>query len=238
MGSIRELREEFVVSADTVRRDLNDLVADHSHEFERYHGGLRLTEEAKRQRSGNAVVSNLGEFSDSSSARTAADLIQDGYVVVLNGGAAVRRIASYLPEHRQAQIITNSLDVALALARRPHVEVVVVGDRLKGESLLPLGDGAYRFLATTHAHLCILSACSVEFERGVSVADVEEFALKRAMVDCAARLAVIVDAETIGRADPYVVAPSAHLTHLLVEGEVPDEALAPFRAAGTIVIQG
>src|SRR6201993_2392754 len=122
-----DLVAEFGVSPDTVRRDLRDL--DEAGMLRRVHGGALprrgdtdpLPLRARRAPEAKASI-----------ARRAAQIVHDGQVVMLDGGTTTLEVARALPDPLSATVVTNSLPIALALADRPRVEVVVIGGSLRG----------------------------------------------------------------------------------------------------------
>jgi len=61
--------------------------------------------------------------------------------------------------------------------------------------------------------------------------------VKRAMIASSAEVVALTSAEKLGMAAPYIVGPLSDLTHLVIERSVPDELLAPYRAAGITIVR-
>ena len=55
------------------------------------------------------------------------------------------------------------------------------------------------------------------------------------MVDASADVIALATADKLSAGSPYVVAPVAELTHMVVEASTPDELLDPYRALGVTV---
>lgn len=115
---------------------------------------------------------------------------------------------------------------------------MVIGGRLYKESLATVGAATVEALSMVRADICMVGVCSLHPEVGISVLDPEEAHVKRAMIAGAAEVVAVADGEKLGTAAPYVVGPLTALTHLVTEANVPDEALAPYRARGITVLQG
>jgi len=84
----------------------------------------------------------------------------------------------------------------------------------------------------------MLGVCSLHPQAGISVPDLEEAHVKRAMIAGAAEVVALASAEMLGTAAPYIVGPLSALTHLVIERSVAHEALAPYKALGITVVQG
>jgi DeoR/GlpR family transcriptional regulator of sugar metabolism len=97
------LGKELGVSIDTIRRDLRDLAADGR--LQRVHGGAlpaspATTSYIDRQR--NLTPEKI------SIAVKAAQLVQDGMVIVMDGGITNVQTAEHLPHELHATVITHN----------------------------------------------------------------------------------------------------------------------------------
>jgi DeoR/GlpR family transcriptional regulator of sugar metabolism len=228
-----ELSAALGISEDTIRRDLREL--DDAGLLQRVHGGALPRPTAvgsyrARQQQAPAAKASI--------AQAATGLFRDGQVIMMDGGTTTLQVATHLPPTLRATVITNSPPIAVALAEHPGVTVEVIGGRLYKDSLVAVGAAAVEALRMIRADLCLLGVCSLHPEIGISVPNLEEVYVKRAMIANAAEVVALADAEKLGTATAFVVAPIHELTHLVTERSVPAEALAPYRAHNITVIQG
>jgi DeoR/GlpR family transcriptional regulator of sugar metabolism len=226
-----ELSAALHVSEDTIRRDLREL-AD-AGLLQRVHGGALPSSPAAasyavRQRQSSSAKAEI--------AQVASQLVRNGQVIILDGGTTTLQVAQRLPADLHATVITNSPPIAVALAEHPNVEVIIIGGRLYKASLVAIGAVVVETLRSIRADLCMLGVCSLHPEVGISVPDLEEAHVKRAMISGAAEVVALASAEKLGTASPYVVGPLSELTHLVTERSVPGETLAPYRALGITVV--
>jgi DeoR/GlpR family transcriptional regulator of sugar metabolism len=227
-----ELSAGLGVSEDTIRRDLRELAE--AGLLQRVHGGALPSSPAAASytaRQGQATGAKAAV------AQAAARLVRDGQVILLDGGTTTLQVAQHLPAELRATVITNSPPIAAALAEHPAVEVIVIGGRLYKQSLVTIGAATVDALRSMRADVCMLGVCSLHPELGISVPDLEEAHVKRAMVDGAAEVIALATSEKLGTAAPYVVGPIAELTHLVTERAVPEETLALYSAKGITVIR-
>lgn len=228
-----ELSQRFSVSEDTVRRDLREL-AEAGH-LQRVHGGglSRSPAEASyRERERHAPQAK------ESIARAAVRLVQNGQVIVLDGGTTTLAVAQRLPGELRATAITNSPLIAAELANHAGLEVVLIGGCLYKESMVTIGSAVVDTLRGIHADLCLLGVCSLHPELGISVPNLEESSVKRAMIAGAQQVVALADAEKLGTASTYVVAPITALTYLVTERSIPEDTLDAYRASGVTVLKG
>jgi DeoR/GlpR family transcriptional regulator of sugar metabolism len=212
------------VSADTIRRDLDELAR--AGLLLRVHGGALpprpgwLTHaERSRERPDEKVAI----------ARVAAGLLQDGQVIVLDGGTTTLQVAQQLPAGLRATIATNSPVIATALAEHRGIQVLVVGGRLMAGDLVAVGAETVATLRSIRADVCILGVCSLHPEAGIGVHDYDEAPVKLAMIEGAARVIAVAAANKLDTMAPFHVAPITELTHLVTERDVPDAIVARYR---------
>ena len=219
------------VSEDTIRRDLNDLTE--AGILQRVHGGALPRAHSlpyeQRVRETDAARRAMAE--------TAARLIHDGQVVILDSGSSVREVVAHLPTSLRATIVTNSVPVASALIHHPEVEVQVIGGRLTTDAQAMVGVPVVEALRQLRADLCLLGVCSLHPDIGISMLDVEEAYVKRAMIEQAAEVAAVVGAAKLGTAAPYVIGPLSALTYVVMDDSIEHHVLAPYQERGIIVVR-
>ena len=227
-----ELSAALNVSEDTIRRDLRELAE--SGLLQRVHGGALPRSPAAAS---FAIRQSQAPSAKAAIANAAAQLVRNGQVIILDGGTTTLQVAQRLPLDLRATIITNSPPIAVALAEHPAVEVIVIGGRLLQDSLVTIGAATVEALHMIRADLCMLGVCSLHPEIGISVPNLEEAHVKRAMIAGAAEVVALAGAEKLGTAVPYIVGPLSDLTHLVTERTVSDEILAPYRAQGITIVR-
>ena len=227
-----DLSAALNVSEDTIRRDLREL-AD-AGQLQRVHGGAL-------PRSPSAASFSVRERqalpAKAAIARVAAQLVRPGQVIILDGGTTTLQVAQQLPPDLHATVITNSPPIAVALAEHPCVEVVIIGGRLAKAARVAVGAATVEALHMIRADLCLLGTCGLHPETGISVLELEEAHVKRAMIAGAAEVVALASADKLGAAGPYIVGPLNALTHLITERAVADEALAPYHALGMTILR-
>jgi DeoR/GlpR family transcriptional regulator of sugar metabolism len=85
------------------------------------------------------------------------------------------------------------------------------------------------------ADIVVLGLCSLHPEIGITVLDLEESYVKRAMIANTAEVVAVSSAEKLGSAASYVVGPVGDLTHLVTERSSGHD-LEPYRALGVEVV--
>lgn len=223
-----ELAERLGVSVDTVRRDLLELEA--AGQLRRVHGGAvrpapgprRFTDRVQQDAGGKAAVG-----------ARAARLLRAGDVVAVGGGTTTLELARRIAPDLQATVVTASPDVALALRHLPDVQVVVLGGTLDRTSQTLVGAETIAQIQTLRPDTCIVGACSIHPQLGLTMREREEAQVMRALVERSSRVIALATAEKLGTAAPFVV--SERVDALV--SDAPASALADYAAAGIELVR-
>jgi DeoR/GlpR family transcriptional regulator of sugar metabolism len=226
-----DLGAELGVSADTIRRDLREL--DEVGQLRRVHGGaLPRTGDAAPF----AARARRAPEAKASIARRAAELIDDGQVIILDGGTTTVEVARALRPDLRATVVTTSPPVAVALSEHRWIDIAVIGGTLRRDALVAVGAETVDALRMIRADVVMLGVCGLHPEVGVTANDLEEAQAKRAMIDGAAAVVALADHDKLGTAMPVVVAQINVITALITDGDANDQSLEPYRAAGIDVL--
>ena len=215
------------VSRDTIRRDLDELAA--AGVLKRVHGGALP---AAAGGAPWAVRREQAVEAKEAIAHATAKLLHPGQVIFLDAGTTALEVARALPPDLDATIVTNSPPAAAVLADHPTAEVILLGGQLRKDAIAAAGAATVEAIERIQADVCVLGVCSLHPEIGISVLDLEESYVKRAMIDHAAEVVAVTAADKLGSAGPYVVAPLDQLTRLVTDTTAAKDALAPFRKLG------
>jgi DeoR/GlpR family transcriptional regulator of sugar metabolism len=196
----RDLAHELGISEDSIRRDLRDLAAA-GHCQRVYGGAVPISRALVDYRSRAGVEPE----SKRRIARRAAQLINPGDRVILDGGTTTLAVARALPADLQATVITHSPTIAAALVDHPTVEILLLGGRVYKHSAVACGAATAEAARAITADLFLLGVTGVHAEHGLTTGDAEEAAMKRTLAGQAADTYVLASAEKIGAVSPYRV---------------------------------
>jgi DeoR/GlpR family transcriptional regulator of sugar metabolism len=219
------------VSPDTVRRDLQELAE--AGLLRRVHGGALPPAIGARP---YAARREQAPAAKAAIARATCRLLHSGQVILLDAGTTTLEVARHLPSDLRATVVTNSPPIAVALAEHPTVEVFVLGGRLDRAARATVGAATVEALRSVRADVLVLGICSLHPDVGITVSDLEESYVKRAMIANAAEVVAVSSADKLGSAGPFVVGPLDELTHLVTERASPSADLDAYRARGVEVV--
>src|SRR6266700_3576074 len=113
-----ELSQALDVSIDTVRRDLRELAQGGL--VRRVHGGALPPVAGARP---YAMRREQATAAKEAIARRTQSLLSDDQVILLDAGTTTLEVARHLRPELRATVITNSPEIAVALADHPRVDV-------------------------------------------------------------------------------------------------------------------
>jgi DeoR/GlpR family transcriptional regulator of sugar metabolism len=200
------------VSLDTVRRDLDEL--ESAGAVRRVHGGALPPSPSPRRFVDRREIDVPEKAAIAGAAR---GLVADGQVVLLGGGTTVLELARRLPDTLRATVVTSAPDVAVALLDHRGLEVVLLGGPVNADTRTVVGGEAVEALRSLHADLCLLGACSLDAEAGLTVLHRDEAIVERAMLARARRVGVLAAAGKLRSAGPFVVGALADVDVLVTD---------------------
>ena len=193
-ASLGDLASLLRVSESTIRRDLDSL--EESGSAKRTHGGAFYTGPSPQLphflSRDEALAGQKRQI-----AHRAADLVQEGDVVLLDGGSTTYELAQQLVG-RQIQVVTNSLPVANLFTSSEGTDLIFIGGYIHSRTGVSLGPYANEMLSTLNVHRAILSVAGVS-DGGYFNSNLLLVETERAMSACADQTVVLADSTKFGR---------------------------------------
>jgi DeoR family transcriptional regulator, fructose operon transcriptional repressor len=199
--TVGELAERFGVSIDTVRRDLDQLSADGV--LVRTYGGAVSLSTAFRTDSAVDQRLALLEEEKEQIAVLAAELVQDGSTIMINGGTTTLALARNLRQHRDLTVATNNLLVPGALPPTAIRDVYIFGGAVRTLTLTTIGPVSFRANSGAEldisCDLALIGVGAVSADAGYTTSNLAEAAMMQEMISRAARVAILADSSKFGR---------------------------------------
>ncbi|MFF5505680.1 DeoR/GlpR family DNA-binding transcription regulator [Streptomyces roseolus] len=227
----KDVAADLRLSEDTVRRDLRDLAAEGL--CQRVYGGALPVSPAVVDYDARQALASDAKRKVAS---LAAGLVRPGGSVILDGGTTALAVARALPRDLACTVITHSPTIATALIDHPRAELFLIGGRVFKHSAVTCGAAAVEAARNVSAELCLLGVTGVHPEAGLTTADADEAAMKRALSARAADTYVLASSEKIGTASPYRVLPWESITGLITDADPEDATVGRLRALGVDVL--
>ncbi|MDR7122096.1 transcriptional repressor AgaR [Rheinheimera soli] len=218
--AVRELADRFAVSEVTIRSDL--AVLDQKKLLVRSRGGALINSELSRELSlkekrhcYSALKQQLGA--------AAAGLIRDGDRVILDSGTTTQQVAAHLADHKDLIVMTNGLNIAMELAQKEEVEVMLTGGLLRKKSMSFYGNVAEKSLRDYNFNKLILGVDGFDLKAGLTTHFEKEASLNRLMCDIANEIIVVTDSSKFDQRAFHVICGSANIHSLVTDSGIPEQ---------------
>jgi len=192
--STARVARALAISEETARKDFELLEAGGL--LSRKHGGVVRHDDHRRDLSlDSREITNVAE--KKAIAALALEQIHAGDTVFFDASSTVFYLASMLP-NVEIIALTTALKVAIELARRPAIQVILSGGIVGHGSLSCNPDFDSTILERCHVQKAFLSCRGVDAGRGLSEASAEHAAVKRKVVALADQIILLADNSKIG----------------------------------------
>lgn len=200
--TVEDLTRRFEVSAQTIRKDLNDLCDRRS--LTRVHGGAIIASGIEN------VAYEARRFVAAEEKRAigiaAAAQIPNGSSLFINIGTTTEEVASALTSHEDLLVITNNLNVAMQLYRHPRIEVIVAGGTVRRTDGAVIGSTANNLITQFKVDYAIIGASAIDEEGALLDFDYREVQAAQAIIANARSVMLVADSTKMRRSAPVRIA--------------------------------
>jgi DeoR/GlpR family transcriptional regulator of sugar metabolism len=186
-----DLCQEMDVSEDTIRRDLVEL-SDLGQIIKVHGGALSVSFHTSLQPTRVYLQDKKKVV-----AEKAVRMIREGMFVLTTGGTTIIEMAKMLPPDLKATFITGSLHAAMEYIQHPHIDVILIGDRLSRNSRITVGGEAIEKIKEIKADICFLGINAIDAELGISDNDWDVVQVKKAMISSSSKVVAVTVADKI-----------------------------------------
>jgi DeoR/GlpR family transcriptional regulator of sugar metabolism len=208
-ADLETLRKRLKASESTLRRDL--MALEQEGVLKRVHGGALAV--AEREPQGYDFGWQSGRMSEAKAriARATASLVEDGQVLVLDGGSTVAAVARELAS-RSLHVLTNSLPIAELLQHARGIELTLTGGTFDPRLGALLGPLAEHTLEAVSADVLVMGTGGVT-EAGFTNNNALVVGAQRKMIEVSRTVVMVADHTKFGRAAMLALAPlrAAHV---------------------------
>lgn len=233
-AEVNDLAQRFNVTPETVRRDLTAL--ERAGLVRRVHGAAIPLERNGFEPTLAQRIAFHTQEKQRIAAAAVAEIPAEGGSIALDAGSSVSMLADVLPTDRPLIVVTHAHPLAGRLAAMPNVKLHLVGGVVQPKSLAAVGPWTERAYAEVHVDVAFLGANGVSVDTGVAGPDVEETAVKRAMVAGAQRTIALADHTKLGRHDFSLVCGIDRIDTVITDDHADPGLVADFRTAGVRIV--
>jgi DeoR family glycerol-3-phosphate regulon repressor len=193
--SIEALAQDFMVTPQTVRRDINALTKRGL--VRRYHGGAGLPSSvANVEYTTRRVFALDGKIQI---ARLLAQDIPDEASLFLDIGTTTEEVAKALLDHDRLRVITNNLNVAMILSENETFEVFVTGGVVRGRDRGLTGEATIDFIRQFKIDFGVISVSGIDGDGTLLDFDYHEIRVGQAIIESSRKVFLVADHTKFGR---------------------------------------
>jgi DeoR/GlpR family transcriptional regulator of sugar metabolism len=231
--TVTELADEFDVSLDTIRRDL-DLLAQ-QRLVARTRGGAMRTDELATADTPFEKRTDVHRAAKEAIGAVAAGLVSDGETILVNGGTTTLAVARSLAGRRDLTVVTNNLRLPSELPPAAVRDLYILGGICRIESMVTIGPLGFPGTRGVSADVAVIGVGGVSADNGLSTTNLAEAQMIQEMIRSAARTVVVVDSSKFGRNAFVHICDLAEIATLVTDAP-PDPALAEALAAAGVAL--
>ncbi len=230
-----QLRQLLHVSLVTVRADLREL--QNQGVLEIVHGGA-----VSRRPDDNELLLDERSRQNTDKKRRigahAAQMVKSEQTLIVDAGSTTIELINNLPpDLDELKIVTHGLNIAVAAARLPYVEVVVPGGMVRPLTLAIVGPQVLSFLEMINADCVFLATNGFSPEYGLTTANMLEVEVKRRIVQRAEKVVLLADSSKYGKRQSLTVIPMDSVDIVITDTLLADADAARLEEIGIEVIR-
>lgn len=234
-GQLRvdEVSKLFDVTEVTVRNDLRKLEQEGF--LRRTHGGALKSDKVAFDL---ALIEKEKKHADEKKriGVAAAKLVYDGETVIIDSGTTTMEVARNLKDKRDITVITNALNIAMELAGRPGIDVILTGGNLRKKSFSLVGPHAKQTLSEHFGDKLFLGVDGFSTIYGITTPNLLEARINRLMVERANEVIVVTDSSKFDKRSLSLIVTVDKINKVITDSNIPDKDFADLKAMGIEVI--
>lgn len=225
---VNELAEQFSVSQETIRRDLNKL--EELRHIKKIHGGavsaqfgfeLEFNQRAR-----------LAEDEKKAIALKAAELIKPGDSLFIDFGTTTLEFARQIASVAQLTVMTNSSVLANLFHENATTNLILIGGQFGMSKMECVGPVTLQGISAFYADYAVIGAGAVSPEAGIMDQDLNEAAIARQMIKQSNKTIVLADGHKLNNRATALVAEWKDISWLVTTD--PENKLKNLRFPATL----
>lgn len=230
-----ELIEEFGVSFETIRRDLEYLEGEGY--LRRVHGGAILKEPDYRREIPLPIRDSIYLEEKMQLSQIATRYVTEGMSIALDVSTTNTHIAKALKtKFNRLTIITNSLPIMNELIDMPGYTLIMIGGIIRQEEQSIIGDLAEEFASRFHADIFFMSMSGVTLEDGITDTAIGEVQVKKIMHANAKCTIALTDSSKIDQVSLIKVCSCTEVERFVTDSNVDRQIVEKYKQNGIEIV--
>lgn len=193
---VSQLSEEFDVTEETIRRDLEKL--DKEGLAQKTYGGAVLVQNFSTDLP-HSVRKRANVEAKQKIAEKISTLFHDGDCIMLDASSTALLLLNYIKNLKNITLITNSVEALIELSDKDDWNVFSTGGKLKRGSLSLVGPSAEKTIRTFHVDYAVCSSKGIDIERGITDSNEKDSEMKQAIFDSAETKILVIDSSKFNK---------------------------------------
>jgi DeoR/GlpR family transcriptional regulator of sugar metabolism len=232
-----ELKDMLGVSFATIRADLRELEAEGTCEIV-WGGAIARNRPSVRRGAPSPETADGHQDAKRRIGARAAQLLETGQTVILDAGSTTVQLIYHIsPDVGYVRVVTPALNVAVAVAQYPQIELLVTGGILRHLTRSLVGSEVCLSLQMINADWTFLASGGFSLEHGVTTSNTLEAEVKRAMLGRGKKVVLLADSSKLGKVLSLQVAPIKEIDMLITDSAMSDDAAERFASAGLDIVR-
>ncbi|WP_138418592.1 DeoR/GlpR family DNA-binding transcription regulator [Aquibacillus sediminis] len=233
-ASVQELCKAFEVSESTIRRDLK--VLEDQEKIDRTHGGAMAKDSVHFE---PTFSEKSVRFSEEKKliAKKAVEFIHNGDTILLDSGTTTQMLVGEIKKFSNLTVVTNSVVFAKELENSPQIEVVLLGGKLRTETLALVGPITELSLSQLHVDKAFIATNGIDLTMGLTTPNLTEAATKRKMIEQSNQIIVVADHSKFNRHSFAKFGEIEQIDYCITDDKSPTELLKALEQTGVEIFE-
>lgn len=232
-GTVRtvDLAEEFQVTDETIRRDLQ--ILSDNQQLTRIHGGASsLNGRPKLQ---SFTERRLLEVEKKEAiARAALDSIQPGETYAFDSSTSGFALVTMLPD-LPYRVLTNAYAVIDHLVSSEQIELISTGGTYHPKTQTFISGDSYGMLRRHNINCAFVSCIGLDIQRGPSEGFEQQAVFKEILIQVAQKVVLLVDSTKFNQHSEYFFASLRDISEIITDSSADPEFVEDLRTQGCTV---
>lgn len=234
IGTVKtiELAEQFEVTDETIRRDLQ-VLADNG-QLTRLHGGASSLSGRPKLQS-FVERRSLNVERKRAIARAALQFIEPGQTFAFDSSTTVFELVCSLPD-LPYRVVTNAYAVIDQMIGRDQVDLISTGGRYHHKTQTFIGSDGFDTIRRHNINAAFVSCIGLDLKKGAAEGFEEQATFKEALLKMAEQTVLLVDSSKLNKRSEYFFGSLDQISHVITDAEADPQALDSLSASGCSVI--
>jgi len=220
---VSDLAEELDVTTVTIRRDLDEM-EEEGLCIRKRGGAIRVNPGVSMEMPYNIKLHEMVDAKERI-AQQALEFIDDGDTIILDAGSTTYALALLLNTKVQIKVVTNDLKIAVKLAENPKINLICTGGTARTSVYSLQGSLTESFIRDIKVDKTFLGADAIHPDGVISNVNIEEVAIKKAMIMAADQTILLADSSKFIKSGFYKVCDIEDIDILISDSGISKESL-------------